>query len=69
MKAAEIRELSELELEKKLRDTGEELLNLRLRKQTGQVEQPHMLAALRKDRARLKTILCEKRHEAEQTAS
>ena len=38
MKATEIRKLSSLELEKKLRDVGEELMHLRLRKQTGQVE-------------------------------
>jgi large subunit ribosomal protein L29 len=41
MKVAEIRKLSTQELEKKFRDIGEELMNLRLRKQTGQVEKPH----------------------------
>lgn len=60
MKPAEIRDLSTLELEKKLRDAGEELMGLRLRKQTGQVEKPHMLGELRRERARIKTILSEK---------
>ncbi|MBU61567.1 MAG: 50S ribosomal protein L29 [Opitutae bacterium] len=60
MHAAEIRNLSTPELEKKFRDTGEELMNLRLRKQTGQVEKPHMLCTLRRERARIKTILTEK---------
>ena len=60
MKATEIRKLSTPELEKKFRDTGEELMNLRLRKQTGQVEKPHMLCTLRRERARIKTILTEK---------
>ena len=60
MKATEIRKLSTPELEKKFRDTGEELMNLRLRKQTGQVEKPHMLCSLRRERARINTILAEK---------
>ena len=60
MKPAEIRGLSAPEVEKKFRDVGEELLDLRLRKQTGQVEKPHMLRELRRDRARLATILGEK---------
>ena len=60
MTVAEIRNLSTPELEKKFRDIGEELMNLRLRKQTGQVEKPHMLCSLRRDRARINTILVEK---------
>jgi large subunit ribosomal protein L29 len=60
MKVAEIRKLSTQELEKMFRDTGDELMNLRLRKQTGQVEKPHMLCSLRRERARINTILAEK---------
>jgi large subunit ribosomal protein L29 len=40
-----------------LRETREQLLQLRLRKQTGQIEKPHLLHAYRKDMARLETIL------------
>ena len=68
MKVAEISKLSPVELEKKLRDMGEELMHLRLRKQTGQVEKPHMLSDLRCDRARIKTILSEKMREEEVAA-
>ncbi len=68
MKITEIRKLSSLELEKKLRDVGEELMHLRLRKQTGQVEKPHMLSDLRRDRARIKTILSEKGRKEEVAA-
>jgi len=68
MKITEIMKLSPLELEKKLRDVGEELMHLRLRKQTGQVEKPHMLSDLRRDRARIKTILSEKMREEEVVA-
>ncbi len=56
MTAKEIRELSVVEIETKLRDTRAELLQLRLRKNTGQVEKPHLLRTLRKDIARLLTI-------------
>ena len=55
MTPKEIRELSTTELETKLRDTREQLLQLRLRKQTGQVEKPHQLREYRKDIARMET--------------
>lgn len=61
MKTAELRELSLLELEKKLRDTRQQLLNLRMRKQTGQVEHPHELRLLRREVARLLTLINQKR--------
>jgi len=55
MTSKEIRELSAGEIESKLRETRDELLQLRLRKQTGQVEKTHELRTLRKDVARLET--------------
>ena len=55
MTSKEIRELSLAEIETKLRETREQLLQLRLRKQTGQVEKTHELRTLRKDVARLMT--------------
>ncbi len=61
MKSSEIRELSRQELEKKIRDTRDEYLNLRLRKQTGQVEHPDQIKLLRRDIARMETILNEKK--------
>ena len=68
MKSKEIRELSLAELEKKIRDLGGELMGLRLRKQTGQVEKPNMLKDLRRERARVLTILQEKMSEEEAAA-
>jgi large subunit ribosomal protein L29 len=56
MTAKEIRELSPGEITTKLRDTREQLLQLRLRRHTGQVEKTHELHALRKDIARLETV-------------
>ncbi len=61
MKSADIRELSVQEIEKKIRDTRDELTQLRMRKQTGQVERPDELRTLRRDVARLETILAEKK--------
>jgi len=60
MIAKEIRQLSPAELGPKIRETREQLLQLRLRKQTGQVEKTHELRSLRKDIARLETILKQK---------
>lgn len=61
MTSKEIRELSPAEITTKLRNVRDELLQLRLRKHTGQVEKPHTIRVLRKDIARLETILNEKK--------
>lgn len=61
MSTKDIREMSEVEIEKKLRDTRDEHVNLRMRKQTGQVEHPHRFKELRREIARLETILREKK--------
>lgn len=61
MTSKEIRELSATEIETKLRDTRDQLLQLRLRKNTGQVEKTHEIRVLRKDIARLETVLTQKK--------
>jgi large subunit ribosomal protein L29 len=61
MTSKEIRELSAVEIGTKLRDTRDQLLQLKLRKQTGQVEKTHELRTLRKDIARLETIANQKK--------
>jgi len=61
MTSKEIRELSPAEISTKMREVREQLLQLRLRKQTGQVEKTHELRDLRKTIARLETVLTEKR--------
>ncbi|HTB81861.1 MAG TPA: 50S ribosomal protein L29, partial [Opitutaceae bacterium] len=52
MNTKEIRDLAPAEIETKLRATRDELLQLRLKKNTGQVEKPHIIRVLRKDIAR-----------------
>ena len=64
MTSKEINELAPAELETKLRDAREKLLQLRLRKQTGQVEKTHELRAIRKDIARFETALTAKKAKA-----
>jgi large subunit ribosomal protein L29 len=61
MTSKEIRELAPAEITTKLRATRAELLQLRLRKHSGQVEKPHTIRILRKDVARLETLLAEKK--------
>ncbi len=60
MNSKDIRALSPVEITTKIRETRDTLLQQRLRKQTGQVEKTHELRALRKDIARLQTILSQK---------
>jgi large subunit ribosomal protein L29 len=57
MKMKEITELSTDELLTKRRDLRQEGLHLRLQQQSGQLEQPSRLRLLRRDIARLETLL------------
>lgn len=57
MKASQIRELSEAELGEKLRDLKAELFNLRFQHAINQLENPMRLSAVKKDIARVKTVL------------
>lgn len=61
MSTKDIRELSDAEIDKKLRDSRDAHVEMRLRKQTGQIEHPHELRRLRREIARLETILKEKK--------
>jgi large subunit ribosomal protein L29 len=63
LNAKDIAELSLAELEKQIRDVRHELLELRLKKKTGQLDKPHMLKELRRDVARLETAATLKRGE------
>jgi len=62
----EITELSTDELLTKRRDLRQESLHLRLQQQSGQLEQPSRLRLLRRDIARLETVLTQR---AKQTAA
>ena len=60
MKAKEIKEMTNDELVATLDSLKEELFNLRFRHATGQLENPNVLKAVKKDIARVKTIIRER---------
>ena len=60
MKAKEIRELSDEELQDKLKELKEELFNLRFQLATGQLENTIRIKEVRRGIARVKTILRER---------
>ena len=60
MKATEIRELSDAEINEKLSSLKSELFNLRFQHAINQLDNPMRLKAVKKDIARLKTIIREK---------
>jgi len=59
MKMGEIRQMSETELRTKLRELEEELWRLRFRSGTQKLDNPLRLRILRRDIARIKTVLRE----------
>ncbi|MCI8501664.1 MAG: 50S ribosomal protein L29 [Oscillospiraceae bacterium] len=60
MKAVEIRDLSLTEINQKVSDLKEELFNLRFQLAVNQLENPQRIKAVKKDIARLKTVLRER---------
>jgi large subunit ribosomal protein L29 len=60
MRATELREMSPNELNVKLKDLKGELFNLRFQHATNQLDNPNRLVVVKKDIARVKTILREK---------
>ena len=61
MKAAELRESTKEELERKEQDLRRELFNLRFQQATGEIENPRRIRAIKKDIARVLTIADEKK--------
>ena len=60
MKARELRVKSNGDLQKELLDLHREAFSLRVQKGTGQLSQPSRFKAIRRDIARIKTILSER---------
>ena len=57
MKASEVKELTIAELESKLKDLKAELFNLRFQLAINQLDNPMRISAVKKDIARVKTVL------------
>ena len=64
MKIKELQEMGTDELLTKKRDLRQESLHLRLQQQSGQLEQPSRLRLLRRDVARIETLLTQRNKEA-----
>jgi large subunit ribosomal protein L29 len=65
MKATDLRNKTVDELEQELLSLTREKFNLRMQKGTGQLGRPHQIKAVRRNIARIKTILNEKAGKAE----
>ncbi|MCG8428760.1 MAG: 50S ribosomal protein L29 [Chromatiales bacterium] len=61
MKATELREKSPADLEESLLELRKEQFNLRMQQGTGQLSRPSEMQRVRKDIARVKTVLNEKK--------
>jgi large subunit ribosomal protein L29 len=61
VKAKEIREMSSEELENKLKELKNELFNLRFQHAINQLDNPHRISDVKKDIARVMTVLREKK--------
>jgi large subunit ribosomal protein L29 len=61
MKAAELRDLADEELGAKERELVDQLFRMRIQKSMGQLEAPEKIKTVRRDLARVKTVLRQKR--------
>jgi len=60
VKATELRNMSATELEKKLAELKDELFKLRFQHTINQLDNPHKIADVKKDIARVMTVISEK---------
>ena len=66
MKATEIRELTVDDLRARVKDLDDQVFRLRIQKSMGQLEAPAKVREIRRDLARIRTILREKELQAAQ---
>jgi large subunit ribosomal protein L29 len=64
MKAAELRELGVDDLGARERDLVDQLFRMRIQKSMGQLEAPEKMRTVRRDLARIKTVIRQKRNPA-----
>jgi large subunit ribosomal protein L29 len=69
MKASDFRDLSTEELKKRLADERESLANLRFQLATSQIESPIKVRLVRRDIARLMTLIRQREHAQQQETS
>ena len=67
MKISKFRDMTNTELDQDLVNQKQEIFNLNVRSATGQLEDPKRIGRLRKDIARIKTVLRERQIEEEKS--
>jgi large subunit ribosomal protein L29 len=65
MKAKELREKNQAELRETLHELLKEQFNLRMQRGTGQFSRPHLMKDVRRNIARVKTVMNQKRQAGE----
>ena len=68
-KASELRDLGTEQLEQRVRELDDQVFRLRLQKSMGQSDAAYKMRGLRRDRARVKTILRERELQAARAAA
>ena len=68
MKAKELREMSEAELNAKFKELKDELFRLRFQHAINQLDNPHVINDTKKDIARVMTVLRQKQNDASNNA-
>jgi large subunit ribosomal protein L29 len=63
MTSIDYRDASDEELQEKIGDLSKELFELRMQKSTGQLGQTHLISAAKKNIARIKTLMAERKTE------
>ena len=63
MTSIEYRDASDEDLQEKIGDLSKELFELRMQKSTGQLGQTHLISAAKKNIARIKTLMVERKTE------
>ena len=61
MKAEKVREMSDDELDRKYEELTDQLFRMRIQKATAQLDRPQKIREVKKDLARVKTVLSERR--------
>ena len=68
MKAKELRDMSEAELQAKVKELKDELFRLRFQHAINQLDNPHVISDTKKDIARVMTVLRQKQSDASENA-
>jgi large subunit ribosomal protein L29 len=69
MKIKEVRDMTEQEMRTRRRDIKQELFHLRMQQQSGQLEKSSQIRSLRRDVARIESVLSQRRLAATATPS